>query len=63
MIVKESFNEKIVKHYSDQHLKIKQVETGEVYDEAYDLKPCKYSYVETEEKIEENEEEVGYGMD
>lgn len=52
MIVKEDFNEIILRQYSDLGYKIRQVETGKVYDDAYDLKPCKYTYVETEEKIE-----------
>ena len=56
MIISERINEKIVRHYSDQKFKIKQVETGAVYDDAYDLIPCKYTYIETDEKIEEIEE-------
>ena len=42
----------LIRQYSDLHLKIKQVETGAIYDEAIDVYPCRYSYVETDEPIE-----------
>lgn len=42
----------LVKHYSDQGLKLLQVETGLVYDEPVDVFPCRYTYQETAEKIE-----------
>lgn len=42
----------LIETYSDQDFKIKQVETGNIYDRAVDLKPCKYTYEETSEKIE-----------
>ena len=38
--------------YSDSNKYILQVETNSKYDEAYDVIPCKYTYVETEEEIE-----------
>lgn len=56
MIVEEKLNERLVKHYSNEGMKIKQVETGLVYDEAVDLIPCKYTYEETDERIEIEEE-------
>lgn len=45
--------------FSDNGMRIKQVETGIVYDEAYDIIPCKYNYEETNQHIEpiENENE------
>lgn len=43
----------LVHTYSDQGFKIRQVETGIVYDEADDLFPCRYTYVETDEKVDE----------
>ena len=43
--------------YSDSNKYILQVETNTKYDEAYDVIPCKYTYVETEEKIEKPTEE------
>ena len=38
--------------YSDEGYKIKQVQTGAIYDEAIDVESAKYTYIETEEKIE-----------
>ena len=58
MIVEEKLNEQLVKHYSDKGVKLKQVETGLVYDEAIDLIPCEYTYEETDERIEIEEEQL-----
>ena len=47
--------------YSDENYKIRQIETGIIYDEAIDVEDSEYSYEETDEKIEEeiiNEEEI-----
>jgi hypothetical protein len=35
---------------SDKYV-LEQVETGARYDEAYDLIPCQYTYVETDEEL------------
>ena len=43
--------------YSDSNKYILQVETNTKYDEAYDVIPCRYTYVETEEEIEKPTEE------
>lgn len=55
MIKTEIINNKFIRHYAEDDkgvkYKIKQVETGVMYDEAVDLIPCKYNYVETEEVI------------
>lgn len=57
MIVTEYLNDgALVKHYSDAGMLMLQVETGFKYSEAVDLVPCKYTYVETEEPIETDEE-------
>ena len=37
--------------YSGEGYKIKQVQTGAIYDEAVDVENTKYTYIETEEKI------------
>ena len=60
MIVKEFFQEradgvKLYRTYSDKNFKIKQVETEAVYDEAIDVENSKYTYVETDELIEQEE--------
>lgn len=39
--------------YSNNNYKIIQNETGNIYDEAIDVENAKYTYTESEEKIEE----------
>ena len=41
--------------YSDENYKILQVETEQVFDEAIDVETATFTYIETEEKIEEVE--------
>lgn len=55
MVVKEVLNDSLVKHYSDSGMKLLQVETGIMYDEAIDIVPCKYTYEETDTPIEQDE--------
>ena len=45
-----------IRHWSDLNFKIRQIETGIIYDDAVDVIPCKYTYEETNEPIEEEEE-------
>lgn len=61
MIVKEFFKTrsdgvKLYRTYSDENFKILQVETGLIYEEAIDIENVNYTYQETDEKIEEQEE-------
>lgn len=63
MIKEETFtigNTNFIKHYSDSGFKIKQIETGILYDEANDVVPCRYTYEETNipiiEEATENEQ-------
>lgn len=58
MVIKEVLNEHLVKHYSDRGVKLLQVETGVVYDEAIDIVPCRYTYEETDEIIVVDEQEA-----
>lgn len=44
-----------IKHHSDTHTII-QVETGVEYGEAVDIYPCPYTYVESENPLEPEEE-------
>ena len=44
-------NKELLHTYSDNNKYILQVETSNIYDEAYDAIPCKYTYTETEEEI------------
>ena len=53
MIIEEILSETRVRHYSDEHRRIRQVETGIVYDDAVDNVPCQYTYAETDEEIPE----------
>lgn len=45
----------LYKTYSDENLKIKQIETDIIYDKAIDIKNAPYTYEETNEPIEEEE--------
>lgn len=42
-----------IRHYSDAGFKLRQIETGVLYDDAVDVVPCKYTYEETDELIDE----------
>ena len=42
--------------YSDEDYRILQVETNQVFDEAIDVETASFTYIETNEKIEEVEE-------
>ena len=44
-------NKELLHTYSGNNKYILQVETSNIYDEAYDVIPCKYTYTETEEEI------------
>lgn len=52
MIIEEMVTPKRIRHYSDENLKIRQIETGRIYDDAVDRFPCKYTYEETDIPIE-----------
>lgn len=60
MIKEETFtisSTNFIKHYSDSGFKVKQIETGIIYDEANDVVPCRYTYEETDIPIIEEEVE------
>lgn len=65
MIVKDFYTTrydgvKLYRNYSNEGFKIRQIETGAIYDEAIDVENAPYTYEETDELIvvpeEENEE-------
>ena len=57
MIQTEYLNEgTLIKHYSDEGYLLLQNETGVKYSEPIDLVPCQYTYSETNELIEIDEE-------
>lgn len=50
-----------IRHYSNEGYYIRQIETGEIYEDAVDVVPCRYTYEETNEKIpviEESDNEL-----
>lgn len=53
MIIKEQYNNKLIRIYSDQNLIIKKVETGETYEEVIIPADSNFIYEETDEYIEE----------
>lgn len=55
MIIQEPYkeNEKLVRTFSDEGKMIIQNETGIVYSEAIDVSPCRYTYTETDQDVEE----------
>ena len=57
MIIDEMVGDRI-RHYSDKNMKIRQIETGIVYDDAVDIYPCPYTYEETNEPIDDGDEEI-----
>ena len=55
MIIEQMINEHRIKHYSNNNMKIRQIETNNLYDSAVDNYPCIYTYEETEVPIEDSE--------
>lgn len=57
MIQTELLNDAtLIKHYSDKGMMLLQNETGILYIEAIDVVPCSYTYTETDQPIEIEEE-------
>lgn len=54
MIKTEMINSRI-RHYSDIGFKIRQIETGNIYEDAVDVYPCPYTYEETDTPIVDDE--------
>lgn len=51
-------NNTLIRHYSDSKRKLRQIETGYIYDETVDIYPCPYTYEEADELIDEDENGV-----
>lgn len=58
MIVVERYDDLRESRKSDAGVKIRQIETGAVYDAAIDLIPCRYHYEETDIPVETDEATV-----
>lgn len=54
-VLSEIINEMCIRHYSDQNLKLRQIETGEIFPDAVDVIPCQFTYEETNEPIGDEE--------
>lgn len=48
----------LIRTYSNEGYKIRQIQTGAIYDEAIDVKGSEYTYVETDELIENEDGDV-----
>lgn len=46
------------RRYSDQGVKLRQVETGNLYEDAVDVIPCPYTYEETDIPIDDLDEDA-----
>lgn len=58
MIKTEYLNDgTLIKHYSDAGYMLLQVETGLKYADPVDVVPCRYTYEETGEPIEQDEDQ------
>ena len=52
IIVELVDNDTRERRYSDQGVKLLQKETGNIYDDAVDVIPCRYTYEETDEPVD-----------
>lgn len=53
MVKEETISKKLIRHYSDdESMALLQIETGNVYEDAIDLIPCKYTYEEIAKETE-----------
>lgn len=52
IIIETLVSENRERRYSDEGFKIRQIETGNIYEDAVDVIPCPYTYEETDEPID-----------
>lgn len=52
MIIIEDLGQ-VERRYSDNGVKIRQVETNTLWNDAINVKPCRYSYEETDTPIDD----------
>jgi hypothetical protein len=48
-----------VRHWSDTDMMIRQIETNILYEDAVDVLPCKYTYIETDIPISKEVDDIG----
>ena len=61
IIVELVDNDTRERRYSDKNVKLLQVETGILYEDAVDVIPCKYTYEESDvliESVDDSEDEL-----
>ena len=58
IIIEQIENGERERQYSDKNMKLRQIETGNIYEDAVDIVPCRYTYEETDIPIEKPEYEV-----
>lgn len=56
MVIEQIIDENHVRHYSDNDMKIRQIETNIIYDDAVDVTPCRYTYEEINQLIYNDED-------
>ena len=57
MLVTEYINNDLVRHYSDQGFLVRQIETGDLYEDAIDLITTPITYEETDIMPERDDSE------
>ncbi len=62
MVQTETINDR-VRHYSDNGMMLRQIETGTLYEDAVDITPCPYTYEETDIPIESDPLEAQQALD
>lgn len=62
MVQMETINDR-VRHYSDNGMMLRQIETGTLYEDAVDVTPCPYTYEETDIPIESDPLEAQQALD
>lgn len=56
MILTEYLNDgTLIRHYSDRGVLLLQNETGAKYSDPVDLVPCRYTYTETDELVDDSD--------
>lgn len=63
MIIVERISETRERRYSDRGVQLRQVETGNIYDDAVDNVPCQWTYEETDTPVTERELDAQEALD
>lgn len=55
MLKSEIIDNTVVRHYSDAGVKLRQIETDTLWNDAVDIIPCQFTYEETDIPIDDEE--------